>query len=137
MKKYGTGNNNVPKNAYFLDEFSQRNSIKRFFAQPRGHMGTHKMLRVFRRHKLEAVFQVMRVGSKLAQRAKVIEKNCSTSKEYLGQTTYLRPSVLWNALNCFSRQSSGHHEAQCTFFCLCNRIKCFWKSRQRLRKPNF
>ena len=58
----------------------------------------------------------MKVGSKSSQRAKTIEKNCSTSKEYLGRTTYLRASVTSNALDSFCRQSNGPHEAHRTFF---------------------
>ena len=37
------------------------NSTKRFFAQPRGNMGTQKMLGVMGRHILESKFKVMRV----------------------------------------------------------------------------
>ena len=51
----------------------------------------------------------------LSQRAKLIEKNSSTSKECLDQTTYLRPNVTWIVLNCFFRLSDGHHQAQFTF----------------------
>ena len=35
------------------------NSIKRFFAQPKGDMNTQEMLRVIRRHTLEAIFEVL------------------------------------------------------------------------------
>ena len=42
---------------YILPE----NSTKRFFAQPRGHKGTKELMRIIRRHTLEAVFQVMGV----------------------------------------------------------------------------
>ena len=38
------------------------NSSKRFFAQPKGYKNTEEMLRVIRRHTLEAIFQVMRVA---------------------------------------------------------------------------
>ena len=77
---------NLPKKPCFVDKFSE-NSIKQFFAQTQDHMNTGHMLRVIRRHTLEANFQVMTVAVKLSKRAMTIEKNCSTSKEYLGQTT--------------------------------------------------
>ena len=37
------------------------NPTKRFFAQPRGHIGAEEMLKVTRRHPLKAIFQVMGV----------------------------------------------------------------------------
>ena len=48
-------------------------------------------------------------------RAKYIWENCSSSKRYLGQTTYLRQSLPWKALSCFSRKSSVRHEVQLLF----------------------
>ena len=42
-------------------------------------------------------------------------KKCQTTEEYHGQTTNLRPSIPWKALNCFSMQSIGRHEALLTF----------------------
>ena len=55
-------------------------------------MNKEEMLRFIQRHTLEAILQVMS-RSKLSQRAKTIEKKCSTSEEYLGQTNFLRRSV--------------------------------------------
>ena len=52
--------------------------------------------------------------TKTSRRAK-FQQNCSTSEEYLGQITCLRPTVPWNAPVCHSGQSSGHHEAQFLF----------------------
>ena len=64
------------------------------------------------------------------------QKNCSTSKMYLGRTNYPRPNVtlkrcqlLLQAIQCAPRKPD--------MFFSCNRIKSFWKSRQRWRKPIF
>ena len=50
-------------------------------------MNTEELLRVIRTHTLEALFLVMKVAVNIAE---AIEKKGSTSKEYLGQTTYLQ-----------------------------------------------
>ena len=52
----------------------------------------------------------MRVVVSYYKGQKIIEKKCSASEEYLGQTTYLRPSS-----PLLARQSSGRHEAQFSF----------------------
>ena len=102
---------NIPNKPCFLGKHSQ-NSTRRFFAQPRSHMGTQEKLRVIRRHTLQAICQVIKVVVKYHRGQKQLKKKSSTTKEYLGQTTYLRPNAPWSALNCFSKQSGGHHETQ-------------------------
>ena len=52
-------------------------------------------------------------SSNIRQRAETIEKKFYV-QEHLIRTNNLRPQVTWNALNCFSRQSIEHHEAQFT-----------------------
>ena len=126
---------NFSEKAVFSRLKFSENSTERFFSQPLGHMDNNEMLRVSRGH-TRVNFPGDEGRSKLSQNAKTNEKNCSTSKEYLGQTTYLRPSVPLKALNCFSRQSSGYHEAQLTYI-VCAKEKSFQMSRQRLRKPTF
>ena len=55
----------------------------------------------------------------------------------LRQTTYVRPSVPWKALDFLSRQSSGSDEAQLTFIVCTTGFKSLWESRQVLGKPTF
>ena len=66
-------------------------------------------------HTLEAIFQVLRAAVKLSQRAWTRKKNRSTPKEYFGQTTNLKASVPWKALEGFFKQSNWRHEAQFIF----------------------
>ena len=108
--------------------FFSQNSTKTFTAQPEGHMNEKEMLRIIVKHTFEALSQLMRVAVNY-HRAKTKIK-CSTSKEYLGQTTYLRRSVQCRALDCFSKQSSGCFYSH-------NRIKSFWKSQHVLRGTYF
>ena len=63
-------------------------------------------------------------------------KKCFISKEYLGQTTFLRPCVPQKAHDCFFRQSSGSQEAQFPFF-LCTTGWKGFGSRQVLRELFF
>ena len=55
--------------------------------------------------------------------------------EYLGQATYLRPTMPWNASVCHSRQSSGHTMSS-SFLMFATGEKSHWKNRQILREPN-
>ena len=66
----------IPRKPCFLNIL--RKLTKRFFTKPQGHMGTQEILRVIRRHTLEAILPVMETAVKLSQRAKTIEKTCST-----------------------------------------------------------
>ena len=61
LNKYECGNKKSSRKAVFSRYFLSEKSIKIFFAQPRGYLGTHEMLSVIRRHTLEAIFEVMRV----------------------------------------------------------------------------
>ena len=63
------------------------------------------------RQSLETSFPVMKVVVNYRKVQKQFEKNCSTSKEYLGQTTHQRASVTGNVRSCFSKQFSDHREA--------------------------
>ena len=64
---------------------------------------------------------------------KTIEKICATSEEYIGQTTYLRPSIPLKALNYFF---SEHHKAQFTFlFVQLNKI--FFEESTKVKKTFF
>ena len=103
------------KKAVFSRQIYSENSTKRLLTLLRGHMGTQERLKDNNRHTLEAISQLMRVVVIYRKGQKQLNENCSTSEEYIGQTTYLRPSVTWNALNCFSRRFSEHQEAQVTF----------------------
>ena len=46
----------------FSQWVSSKNSSEKFFAQPKNYMNTEEMLKVIRKHTLEAFFQVMRVA---------------------------------------------------------------------------
>ena len=59
------------------------------------------MFRVIRR-KTRGNFPADESRSKLSQMSKTNEKNCSTSKEHLDYTNYIRPSIPRTALNVFS-----------------------------------
>ena len=83
--------------------------------QPQGHKNTQKMITVFRRHKHEAIFQLVSVVVNYRKAQKTIEKNALHLKN-----TLLRPPIIYNRI-----------------YCLYNRIKSFWKSRQILGKPFF
>ena len=67
---------------------SQKTRQKDFWRTP-CHMGTQERLRNNSRHILEAIFRLMRVVVNYRTGKKQLKKNCSTTKEYLGQTTYI------------------------------------------------
>ena len=133
VTKNGSRNKNLPKKPCFLDENSQKTRLKGFRRHPEVTWALRRGWGILPH--TWGIFPADESRSKISQRAKQLKKNCSISKKYLGQTTYLQPSVTWNALNCFSRQSIGDHEAQISF--LCNRIKSFRWSRRIIRKPIF
>ena len=56
-------------------------------------MGTQERLKDNKRPIFEAIFQVTRVVVTYGRGQKQLKKNYSTSKEYLGQTTYLLKNV--------------------------------------------
>ena len=70
-----------------LQKNFSEHSTERVFDQSVVYKNTETMLKVCKRHTLEAIF-------------------------HLSQSTHLRYRVPSNALNCFSRQSSGCNQAQ-------------------------
>ena len=85
--------------------------IRRVFEQPEDHMNNGKMLNVNKKHTFEAFSRWVNY-----RKGQIQMKNiCSTYKKHLGQSTSLRPSVPWEALDCFSTQFSGRYVAQFSF----------------------
>ena len=113
---------------WLLNNFSQKTQPKDFRASPRSHDHWRNAVGYYET-RTRGNCPIDESRSTLSQRPSTIEINCSTYKEYLSQTPYLRQSV--KALNCFSKQSSWRHEAQFTY----NWIKIHWKSRQILKDP--
>ena len=130
VEKYESGNKKSNQKAVISVNFISKNSTKRIYRQPRGHMNTQKMLRGIRRQTLEAIFWVTRVLV-ISQRAKTIEAlHLEASWPDNLSTTERTLTISWRLLQAFQLSSwSPVH-----FYCLCNQIKSFWKSRKRLSK---
>ena len=101
-KSYGRGQKNFPEKAVFFGKFSQK-PVRRFFAKPEGRKTLRRRWKNWKARIWWISVQVMRVVVIYRRRGKKLQKNCFTSKEYLGQTTFLRLILYSKALHCFSR----------------------------------
>ena len=70
------------------------------------------MLKVIRRHTLDAIFPVMRIVLNYRKGQKQLTK---IAKHLESTLAYLRRSKPRKALGCLSRHKSAHHQAQFTF----------------------
>ena len=131
---------NLPKKLCFLDNFSQETRLDDFSFSPKVTWTFKRCWRLVGDTHSSRFFLAMRVVVNYCKGQKQLKKKCFTSKEYLGQNTYLRASVPWKDLNWFSRQSSGYQEAQLTFIDCATGWKVLGrvdKSQRNLRFDNF
>ena len=121
-------------------KFSE-NSTKRFFTQPQSRMGTQEMLRLITRHTFGAIFQAMEAAVKLSQKAKTIEKYCSTpgvSWSHHLSTTERTPKSIKkpNLLSLFLKHDEKSLEALTSYkgtFVLTTFDKNLWEQLARSR----
>ena len=122
--------------AGFSQKLFSGNSTEKFLAQPWGHMGNHKRLRDNCRHPLEAIFLVMR-------KAVIYRKEQNNWKKLLYTKRVPWPVHLSKTernLKCSQqllREIQWASRSPVHKYCLCSRIKSFWRSPQRLGKPIF
>ena len=113
-KEYESGSQTCSQKLVFVPYVFSENSTKIFSGSPK------VTKRVSRRSGLlestySRHFSRRWESQQFFARARFIWENCSTSKGYPGQTTYLRQGIPWKALHCFSRNFSWHHSAQFSF----------------------
>ena len=116
--------------------FCQKIGLKDFPANPKSHEHWRNAGSYEETYTLESIFQVIGVALKLSQRAKTIEKNCST------------PIVLWpHHLSTTKRTPKSSQmllqaiqmtpRSPIYFYCLYNWIKSLSKSQYVSKKPMF
>ena len=100
--------------------------------QSDGQKNNEELLTVIRRHTLEAIFHLKTVVVNYRKGQKQLKRIALHLK-----STLARPSIYLERLSTSSATSLMFSRSPVYFYCLCSRIKSFWKSRQRLRKPIF
>ena len=99
-------------------------------------MNTQGILRVKRRHTLEVSFEIMTIPVNYDKEPKqlniiALHVKCTLARPPIYHGAYTKKLSTSSPSIQLSSRSAVY------FYCLCNRMKRFWKSRKRLRKPIF